>query len=271
MSFATDTQVTDQGGVLRAEVARRWEVWGPNGGYLSAIALRAVALRAPAGHRPASISVQYLNRGVFGAAELRVEPLKLARNAACLAVELWQEERRTLVATVWTTDKTDGPAYRDAAPPAVPGPEALADFDTYLEPGRKMAFWDNFDARPVAWPWPGTPDPRGHVFEQWMRFKGHVAGRDAWLDQARALLLIDTMLWPAHWRGEPPGADYAAPSLDVTAWFHAPGEAADWLLAQAHTPVAGGGLIHGHARIWSEDGQLIASGGSQLLHLPLRR
>lgn len=270
MSFATDTGIVERDGSLHAEIARAWEIWGPNGGYLSAIALRAAGLRAPAGHRPAGISVQYLNRGVFGPAELRVETLKASRTAACLSVEMWQEDRRTLTAQVWSTNKDDGPAYQDAPPPAVPPRSALKPFDAYLEPGKKAPFWNHFDAHPVAWPWPGDPDPRGHIYQQYMRFKGHEPGADPWLDQGRALLLIDTLLWPAHWRGEPPGADYAAPSLDVTAWFHRPSGDADWLLAEARTPVAAAGLIHGQARIWNEAGRLLASGGSHLLHLPFR-
>jgi len=31
------------------------------------------------------------------------------------------------------------------------------------------------------------------------------------------------------------------------------------------------GLIHGRSRIWTEDGRLVATGGSNLLHTPLKR
>jgi acyl-CoA thioesterase II len=269
MSFETDTCVSDRLDGLVATVSSDWEIWGPNGGYLSAIALRAAATRAPAGHRPASLSVQYLARGRFGDARLEVETLREARTAACYAVTMRQSEQRTLAAQVWTTNKTDGPAYSDAAMPDVPPPEALEPSSAYLKDEPAHAFWQHFDAHPVRWPWPGDPDPRGHVYQQWMRFRGYRPGLDAYVDAARAVLLIDTLLWPTHWRGEPPGADYVAPSLDLTVWFHHPSANADWLLLDAAAPVAEAGLIHGHARVWTPDGRLVASGGSNLIHMPL--
>jgi acyl-CoA thioesterase II len=43
-----------------------------------------------------------------------------------------------------------------------------------------------------------------------------------------------------------------------------PGDA-DWFLADARADVAVNGLIHGTVDIWSEDGRVIATGGSNLL------
>jgi len=56
--FDTHTRLEPrEGGHFRATLDRAFEIWGPNGGYLSAIALRAAGFVAPAGHRPASITV----------------------------------------------------------------------------------------------------------------------------------------------------------------------------------------------------------------------
>ncbi len=272
MSFEADTAVTERRGAVLAQVSRAWEIWGPNGGYLSAVALRAAGLRAPVGHRPASISVQYLARGAFGEAQLEVETLRESRVACCFGVAMWQEGRRTLTAQVWTTGKPLGlgPANRDVQMPSVPSPDTLKPVSDHLGDEPAHPFWQHFDAHPVRWSWPGNPDPRGHVYEQWMRFKNHVPGADPFVDEGRALLLIDTLLWPSHWRGEPAGTDYAAPSLDVSVWFHEPSAGADWLLVEARTPVAGAGLINGGARVWTRDGGLVASGGSNLLHMPMK-
>ena len=38
--LAIDTAVEGSDGRYRARLSRDWEIWGPNGGYLAAIALR---------------------------------------------------------------------------------------------------------------------------------------------------------------------------------------------------------------------------------------
>jgi acyl-CoA thioesterase len=108
MSLASDTAIVERDGALFAEVSRRWEIWGPNGGYLAAIALRAAGLRAPAGHRPASLSCQYLKRGLFGPARLDVGTLRSGRSVSCFSVRMVQGEQVTLTAQVWTTNAAGG-------------------------------------------------------------------------------------------------------------------------------------------------------------------
>ena len=54
------TTVIEAGGGLAATLHPNWEIWGPNGGYLSAVALRAAGRVAPEGHRPVTYSCQYL-------------------------------------------------------------------------------------------------------------------------------------------------------------------------------------------------------------------
>jgi hypothetical protein len=73
--FQDDTVLTEQGGRLFATLSRDWEIWGPNGGYVAAIALRAAGKIAPAGHGPATISVQYLSVAQFADVEAVVEPV----------------------------------------------------------------------------------------------------------------------------------------------------------------------------------------------------
>jgi acyl-CoA thioesterase II len=269
VSFEADTRVSDD---FTANVSPDWEIWGPNGGYLSTIALRAAARAAPPGHRPASIAVNYLARGEFGAAKLDVTVLRATRSVQFVRVDMRQGDRHVLTAQVVTTDRSEdsGPAYTDLKMPEVPPPDALPPASHWLKDEPAHAFWSHFDAHPVRWSWPGDPDPAGHVYRQWMRFRNHQTG-DAFVDAARALLLIDTLLWPTHWRGQPPGTDYVAPSLDVAVWFHAPGADTDWLLLDAAAPTARSGLIYGEARVWSTGGTLLASGGSNMLVTPFHR
>jgi acyl-CoA thioesterase-2 len=267
--FHEDTAVVDVDGALTANVSRDWEIWGPNGGYVASIALRAAGLRAPEGHRPASFSCQYLSVGKFEAAQADVRTLKTGRSASCLAVELSQAGRVFLTAQVWTTNRDDGPEVATIETPAVPPPADVADISTLLgDTPRTHGFWQNFESRPVNWAREGSADLQGKPLQQWLRFKDFEPV-DAFADAARSVVLIDTLLWPAHWRGQT-DVDYIAPSLELSAWFHAPKPAGNWLLIDARSETAAGGLIHGMGKVWSEDGRLIASGGGNMLHTRMR-
>lgn len=267
-TFATHTALAPVEGGWRATLDRSFEIWGPNGGYLSAIALRAAGLAAPAGHRPASMTVQYPARAAFGEAEVGVEQVK-GGSAALFAVTMRQGERRFLLAQVWTTDRSAGPDSQAMAMPDVAPPDALAPLEEHLAGvGRPVnPFWQHFDVRPADWT-PGR-NPAGPRTRQWFRYRDFPADADPFLDAGRGLLLIDTLVWPAHNRGLDAPAGYLAPSLDVAAWFHQPA-ADEWLLLDVAAERAAGGLIHGTARVWSRDGRLVASGASGLAVLPPR-
>ncbi|HEX3756139.1 MAG TPA: thioesterase family protein [Rhizomicrobium sp.] len=271
MGLAEDTAVRDEGGKLAATLSRNWEIWGPNGGYISAIALRAAGKVAPPDHRPATFSAQYLSAGQFSDAEVAAEAVKKGRNAWCINVALSQAGRRFLQAQVWTTNKSDGPQVRGRKMPEVPPHGSLKSwrelFARKEDDGPHFRFWDNFEGKPVRQRQVNDFDPRGGVLEEWYRYLNFAPAADPFLDSARALILIDTLQWPAFCRGLAAQPSYIAPSLDVTAWFHdRPGDA-EWLLAKAHADSALGGLIQGGVEIWSGDGRLIATGGSTMLHV----
>jgi acyl-CoA thioesterase II len=266
-AFENDTTVVARGEELRATLSRAWEIWGPNGGYVAAIALRAAGRVAPAGHRPASLSVQYLSVARFEDIAIKVDVLKEGRSAWCLNVSLLQDGKRFLQAQVWTTDRNDGPETHEIAMPDVPRPAALKTY-AELDPvgaAQSRGFWNNFDSKPVRPYSPADPLPHSHAVREWIRFRDFAGGDDAFCDAARTVVLADTLLWPAYTRGLSERPDYTAPSLDVSVWFHQPPRGCDWLLVDAHSETAGGGLIHGVGRIWSEDGRLLATGASHMI------
>jgi acyl-CoA thioesterase II len=270
MALAEDTNVREEGGKLTASLSRNWEIWGPNGGYVSAIALRAAGSIAPPGHRPATFSGQYLSVGQFAPAEIEVEAVRKGRNAWCINVALVQNGKRFLQAQVWTTNKSEGPHKLERKMPGVKLPAELKTW-AELEPLKKdekpFRFWDNIEAKPARHFGRGNADPAGSILQAWHRYAGFAATDDPFLDFSRALILIDTLQWPAFNRGLAEYPGYIAPSLDVTVWFHSAPGPAEWLLADAHADTATGGLIHGGVDIWTEDGRLIASGGSNMLHV----
>ncbi|HTW36319.1 MAG TPA: thioesterase family protein [Rhizomicrobium sp.] len=264
--LANDTAIEERGGKLSATLSRDWEIWGPNGGYIASIALRAAGKVAPPGHRPATFSCQYLSVGQFTPVEIDAEPVRKGRNVWCTNVVVSQNEKRLLQAQVWTTNKQDGPSKTDRKFPDVKHHAELKTWAELFPDGKEsFPFWRNFDSKPASLAGRGKADPRGSVNQDWYRFREFTKTDDVFLDFARALVMIDTYPWPAFGRGLDTSPDYVAPTLDVTAWFHTPPGDADWFLADARADVAADGLIHGTVDIWSEDGRAIATGGSNLL------
>lgn len=267
-SLERDTSVLSADSGLSANLSRDWEIWGPNGGYVASIALRAAGAVAPSDHRPATFSAQYLAVGQFAPVDIEADAVRKGRSAWCINVALVQGGKRLLQAQIWTTNKTDGPQKIDRTMPKVPAAAALKSWRELFPDGKpSFRFWSNFEGRPTVVLPEGTADPRGSVVQEWNRFESFELTTDPFLDFSRALILIDTYPWIAFNRGLTKRPDYIAPTLDITAWFHEPPAASQWLLVDARGDVGGGGLIHGQVQIWSDDGRPIATGGSNLLHV----
>jgi acyl-CoA thioesterase len=111
---------------------------------------------------------------------------------------------------------------------------------------------------------PGEPTLRS-----WFRYLPRDTFDDPFVDAGRSLLLVDTMGWPAAVRAYPSELPFYAPSLDVTARFHAVAPESPWLLVECSSPVARDGLVASAASVWSADGRLLASGGQQMLCRPM--
>ena len=253
-------------GLHRARLYSDWEIWGPNGGYLAAIALRAAGANAPEGHRPATFSCQYLFSPPSTDVELRVDPARVGRSAACFNIALVHDGKVALQAQVWTTNRDAGPEHQDIQAPEVAPPHELKSMREHLPPGSSIhPFWEHFEARPTHFWQPDERDPRGAVMEAWYRHRDPGAPCDPFMDAARAMILIDTVPWPTFSLSQIPRPTFIAPSLDLTVWFHDRPAAEGWMLVEGQAPHSRAGLIHGAARVWSEDGRLLASGGSQLL------
>jgi acyl-CoA thioesterase II len=267
--FALDTAVTGSDGNYRARLSRDWEIWGPNGGYLAAIALRAAGA-ASSFHRPATFSCHYLSVAKFDEVELRVTSLRRAKRAESLRVSMTQEDRGILEAFAWMVDENEGLEHDVAVMPDVPPIEALRPVEELRRPDDPVhAFWRNFDRRPIGWVAAEVFRPGAPTSQTWIRFKPRATFEDLILDAARSLLLIDTMSWPAAWRAHG-DKGYIAPSLDVSVQFHRPAQAHEWLLVDAASPIGTRGLIGTNARVWTPAGELVASGISQLYCRPVR-
>src|SRR5258705_946773 len=97
--LAIDTKVTGSVGRYSARLSRDWEIWGPNGGYVAAIALRAAGA-ATSLARPASFAGHFLSVAAFDDVDVTVTPLRASSRAASLRVAIAQRERPILDAPV---------------------------------------------------------------------------------------------------------------------------------------------------------------------------
>jgi acyl-CoA thioesterase len=135
-NLCSDTQVEDlASGRFVATLSPDWQLVGPNGGYLAAVALRA-AQRLAGGSEPASISCQFLTAARFGRVELTACLLRATERATALRVSMVQGAAHLLEALVWARpDRSDGPTVSWGSMPAVPGPQRLQDLRPQLLEG----------------------------------------------------------------------------------------------------------------------------------------
>jgi acyl-CoA thioesterase-2 len=271
--FERDTRVEGSGGRYRATLSEDWRIWGPNGGYLASLALRAVGREAKI-PRPASIHCHFLAVGRFAEVELEVDAVRLGKRSESYRVRMIQDGKPLLEGLVRTAAPGPGLVHDVATMPAVPAPEGLRNGeqlrrDFQLEDEPRFPFWQNLEWRPPDPERFGRePRPSAPVWRQWYRFRPRATFDDPWTDAARSLLLIDTLTWPAAVQPHEPAPGYTAPNLDVTAWFHRAAPSEEWLLADHACDVAEDGLMGTTARIWSPAGALLASGGAQLFCVP---
>jgi acyl-CoA thioesterase len=253
-------------------LAREWEIWGPNGGYMAAIALRA-AEEASGRARPANVSVHFLGVGNFDEpCEVTATVQRATRQATSVHVTIRQAGKPLLAAMVWAIDDgIDGLGHHDIDAPTDAGWHQLPTLQQRMAddpdvPPSRYRFWDNFEQRPVEWmtqqEWQRR-DAAPAVYLNWLRFVD-APDRGAWAQAQRLLLLVDLGGWPAIGRRHRT-EEWMAPSIDVSCEFHRLDGDDEWLLLDGASPVAEEGLVATHQRVWSEHGRLLASGISHLL------
>lgn len=264
---ATHVEPSDGGQV--AQLSDAWEIWGPNGGYLAAIALRAAGAVAQVG-RPASFYCHFLSSPTFDAVELDVKLLKRGRRAESLAVEMTQRGKPVLHAMVKTAADAPGHSHQHPDAPHAPPPDELKSYDELLAPERRprFSFWNNVERRPLAQR--VSDEPTEPVIREWARYRPRACFDDPFLDAARALILLDTYGFPAAYQRYR-SWEYLAPNLDTSAWFHHFNPACEWLLIDSECTVADRGLMGVSGNVWDTDGTLLATGSAQLCCIPGRR
>ncbi|MDP9180185.1 MAG: thioesterase family protein [Chloroflexota bacterium] len=256
-----DTRLSGGNGRYTTTLSEDWAIWGPNGGYLAAVALRAAGM-AEAIKRPVSIACHFLGVARFEPVDVEVRAVQSGRRAESLHVAITQGERAILQASC---AQLPGVEHNFPRMPEAPPPSQLKSFlDHWPDPPDSVPFWQNIDLRII---YPERIFDREHAHDanvpEWYRYQRRDTFDDPFVDAASAVILMDTIAWPAGANPYPPSTrTYQAVNLDVVAWFYEP--ESPWLLCDYDAPLATGGLVAGRGLIWSEDGRLVAMGGAQL-------
>lgn len=256
----------------RAAVSEEWNLWGPVGGYVASLALRAAGAHTGMS-RPASLSCHYLAPARFDTVDIEVRSMRMSRRAESLSVVITQARMPILQALVWTVAAhVAGPEDELAPAPRVPPPERLDEFvfgrdvavsNTAGAAAATATLWKNLELRKVP------VEPRDHrcgppEVHTWERFRPRPYFGDPWVDACREVISIDTAIFPAV-ATVLAERRFVAPSLNLDVAFHAPAPADEYLLVTGHGTAARGGLLCGTAAVRTPAGVLTASGGSQLL------
>ncbi len=263
------TRVDGHDGRYVAQLSEDWEIWGPNGGYLAAIALRAAGMVAQI-QRPASFYCHFLSSPAFDAVQLDVHVLKRGRRAESFEVEMTQDRKPILHALVRTAADAPGYSHQHLQAPDVPSP---ADLSTYKRVGDPQhptfSFWDNVERRPVDRSATEEPieESSAPVIREWARFRPTACFEDPFVNTARVLILLDTYGFPAAYQRYH-SWDYLAPNLDTSVWFHRFNPSCDWLLIDHECTLADRGLMAVNGRVWYTGGRLLATGSAQLCCVP---
>lgn len=271
-NLAEDTAVEGGDGRFVARLSDAWEIWGPNGGYLASVALRAAGAHS-AFDRPATFTCHYLSVARFDEVQIDVRTLRRAKRAESVAVTISQDDVHVLEALVWLVADGDGLAHDFAPMPDVEHHATLPHIRDLLPPDAPQPpfkFWLNFDHKPFEFVLDPADRAVGEArFRGWYRYADQATFDDPLVDACRSLVLLDTMSWPAAVRAHPWPLPWMAPSLDLAVQFHRAAPQSEWLLVEAVAPVAEDGLIGFRANVWSDDGRLLGSGSGQLLCRPV--
>ncbi|MFD1939809.1 MULTISPECIES: thioesterase family protein [Nonomuraea] len=273
-NLADDMVVKGADGRYQAELSADWDFWGPNGGYVAALGLRAVQAHS-ALPRLASMSTHFLSGARHGHVDIDVTTLRTSRRAESIRVSMSQEGRPVCESLVWmvATDLV-GLVHDHVRRPDLPGHEQLLSIIDLVGPDMEppMPIFRNIEWKPFAWQHPGVPDPAAAEarWSAWWRFLPQATFDDAFVDAARAVILLDLNTWAAGSKGRPYEISYLAPTIDLSIQFHQAQPDSEWLLVDGMADIADEGLVSGQSRLWSSDGTLIASAFSTLLCREIR-
>src|SRR4051795_3339335 len=250
--FERDTSVKEvDAGIFEAHVNRDWWiVFGPNGGFLAAMFVKAMAATVDDHTRMArSLTIHYTAAPAEGPVRIRTTVERAGRSMTTVSARMQQGERLIALAiAAFSSDRTPAIVFSDAPPPSVPEPEEVDVVATHPDLPPFTRQWDIRPAIGVA-PFTASSEPA--------RTGGWIKPLDEHpIDAALVAQLTDAWLPAVFIRlGQPD----AVPTIDLTIHFRADLPLPpDFVLVTFESRVSTGGFVEEDGYIWSRDGQLIA-------------
>ncbi|MCM1012194.1 acyl-CoA thioesterase II [Brevibacterium sp. XM4083] len=240
------------------------------GGQVLAQCIVAAAATLPADRLIHSLHGYFLRAGdVAEPIEFGVERLRDGRSFSARRVHAYQKDVPILSLIASFQDEQPGFEHSEPMPAGIPGPEDSPDLRELLaaDDSLRVTEWFNrrpFDIRPVE-PFgvPGAGDVDSELPEQhvWFRASAHF-GDDPVLNAAALAYasdfnLLEPVLRKHDLTWATPGLRVA--SLDHAMWWHRRVHVDDWMLYVQESPAARGGRGLGYGRIFSRDGELLAT------------
>jgi acyl-CoA thioesterase len=252
--FDRDTAIRAAGaGVYEARIDPGWFiVRGPNGGYVAAIALRALAAAVDDPARsPRSLTVHYLLPPKVGPLRIETRIERRGRSLTSVSGRLLQGGRCVALALAAFSTAREAPGFDDTHMPEVAPPEACP-----VLPSR-IPIHERFEQRAAV----GAPPFSG----------GQRALTGGWIRLAEGPRVADPVLVAAYADAWPPAlfsrlADLppgGVPTVDLTVHFRSPlppPNAADddYSLIVFRSHLSREGFVEEDGEIWSRGGVLLA-------------
>lgn len=251
-AFAVATAVAPLGdGVFHAAVAEGWDINGnANGGYLLAVAGRAMAMAAGRPD-PVTITAHYLSPGKVGPAEVRTQVLKAGKRFATVSATYAAGDRIMIGVLGTFTDLTAyqvGPRLADGEPPELPPPDECVPRNAGVMPVN-IAHRLDLRLHPDDAVLDGADGTGKALVRGWFRLRD-----DEPLDTIALLCAVDAF---------PPAAFNAAlpkgwtPTVELTAHIRAR-PAPGWLRCRFATRFVTGTLLEEDGEVWDSTGRLVA-------------
>lgn len=249
--FARDTAVrrldTD---LFEGHVSRDWWiVFGPNGGFVAALLVRAMAGAVDDEERvPRSLTIHYTAAPSEGPVQIRTTVERTGRSLTTVSARMVQNGRLiTLAIGAFSRPRRGMVEFDDTAPPQVEPPEAIEPVPSHPD---LPPFARQWEVRPAI----GGPPFQGRdeaVAGGWIR-----PLEESTIDGALVAQLTDAWIPAVFQRLTGPNP---VPTIDLTIHFRSDLPLpADYVLCRFQSRFARGGFIEEDGEIWSRDGALIA-------------